>query len=197
MLVFHGAICSFSQININTTAHISICNKCTLLNLYVYTKFWQGSTPQFYRSKISSFYAQGNWDTGGQPFGNSFPTEFVQDQPPTQHLGWEDRLTLGNCCIKPQRPPNQIQQMMGPVLQNHSDKTKGLSLNDPRDPLRWNPLLVTAFELFRLKHNAQLQNIFFFGSSQSCSKGTCEIHSWVILEWSGPDGSSQMWPSSS
>lgn len=45
---------------------------------------------------------------------------------------------------------------MSPALQNCSNKTKGPSLNDLRDPAQWNPLLVTAFELFRLKRNAQL-----------------------------------------
>lgn len=133
---------------------------------------------------------------GGRTFWQQLPHWVSTRSTPYPDLGLEDRLPLGNYCIKPQRP-NQTQQTMGSVLQNHSDKIKGLSPSDPRDPYRWNTLLVTAFELFRLKHNAQLQNIFFFGSSQSCSKGTCEIHSWVILEWSGPDGSSQMWPSSS
>lgn len=70
---------------------------------------------------------------GVGPFGNSFPMELVQDQPPAQDLGLEVRSPLGNYCIKPQRPPNQIQQTIGSVLQNHSDKIKGLILNDPRD----------------------------------------------------------------
>lgn len=79
-----------------------------------------------------------------------------------------------------------------------SRKIKGAEAGGPAlHPPVESSSLVYCIWTAQTKTQCSAVKYFLFGSSQSCSKGTCEIHSWVILEWSGPDGSSQMWPNSS
>lgn len=113
-------------------------------------------------------------------------------------LWFKGLLSIGKLLSQPRTfQPN-------PAISEESRLTKPCRQNkgaEPEQPARYPPVesssLGYCIWTARSETRCSAVKYFLFGSSQSCSKGTCEIHSWVILEWSGPDGSSQMWPNSS